>query len=1472
MLIFGSTISNGQVFKGFTHEPQAFYDEMLEIFAAVDKKEAKELMEDRFGPFWLGANPYSPEQQEQIYSIADELQKKRFRPFPFLEIYLTNLMAFPGSSQEGEGFNTYCETLTFLLGKSKSSLEKYLEMTDNLFKNNTFYSSSANSWKSNNPDWKFQFDGKVPSIIFDDLNLVCLAKGDSAVIYATSGVYYPDDERFIGKEGKVTWERAALDPNETYAIIQNPYKISMRSSTFQIDSVLFFNGFFPHPLLGKLEEKVMANVTPEKASFPTFASYDQRLSISDITEKVDYSGGFRMEGASLQGYGTIENPAKLTFKRDNMPQLISYAQFYTITPDRIASQNARVVLILNNDSIVHPSLQLRFINDTRLLSLVRKDEGLSKAPYFDSYHKLDLYFEAFYWNIDDPIIRMGNLMGSSETRAAFESTNYFKSTRYTSLQGIDKVNPLFGIRRYARRVNSDYLDAEGLANSMGFRLENYVPVLVDLTNKGFISYDIPTQSVEIRPKLYDYISAAAGNIDYDVLLFNSSVADGKNAELNLVNFDLMLKGVDQILLSDSQNVAIYPTNGEVNVRKNRNFNFGGVIRSGRFEFYGQEYAFDYDKFQIDLIAVDSCRIYVKDFKPENSGLRRVKNVIEGVGGTLQIDNPFNKSGLQPEFTEYPIFDCDRPSFVYYDNSAIQNGVYEREKVFFELEPFVLDSLDNFATEQISLKGRFVSGGIFPELAENIGIQKDYSLGFVRSTPPEGLPLYGDKAVFKDDIVLNYNGLQGDGALEYLTSVSTSKQFTFFPDSTRGVTDSFVNTAQASIPQIPEAHADKIDFSLFPVENYVSAGVLKAPISMYDGQAELKAGELNLSPAGLIGDGIMEFEGAELESNLITYQLETFDSDTADFRLLALQEANLAFSTNDVNAHIDFANRVGEFKSNGDETKVEFPVNEYICYMDEFKWFMDKNDIALETSREMATDFVIDTELDMSRSNFFSVNANQDSLNFMAPKAVYDLDSYTITADQIPWIRVADAKITPDSGRVVIRRKAKMDPLANATILSNYVTQYHTIEEASVTLLSRFDYVGSGKYTYIDENKQPSLISLTSISVDTSLQTIASGKIAESEQFFLNPHFEFQGAVNLNANDKFLTFAGSTRIIHSCDGLERNWMNFTTKIDPNEVLIPVDTALVDNKGKRVDIGLNLIRDPYEVYGTFLSASRDDRDQSVVTSRGYLYFNKAEQLYEVAAADKLKQKSLPGNYISLGKQSCQLTGQGRLDLAENLGQFELTQIATLKYEPLDEKVDINGSVLLNFFFNDEALEKMETYLTAVPNLKPVDFAKSNYEYAIREMMGLAESDKVISELSLSGTLKKIPDALNKTIFISDVNMTWDPVLESFVSTGEIGIASIGKKQFFRKVPGKFVVEKKASGDIVHLYIEVDDANWYYFTYKRGLMQAFSTDKTFNNILMETKDDKRKQPGTKKDDDFTYMLGSKSKQNIFVDQFMF
>jgi hypothetical protein len=77
------------------------------------------------------------------------------------------------------------------------------------------------------------------------------------------------------------------------------------------------------------------------------------------------------------------------------------------------------------------------------------------------------------------------------------------------------------------------------------------------------------------------------------------------------------------------------------------------------------------------------------------------------------------------------------------------------------------------------------------------------------------------------------------------------------------------------------------------------------------------------------------------------------ADTSDFRLTEGDTASIAFRTDNVNATMKLDERIGEFVSNGSETKVEFPVNQYMCYMDKFKWYMDQGDLELQSDRTAA---------------------------------------------------------------------------------------------------------------------------------------------------------------------------------------------------------------------------------------------------------------------------------------------------------------------------------------------------------------------------------------------------------------------------------------------------------------------------------------------------------------------------------------
>lgn len=998
-----------------------------------------------------------------------------------------------------------------------------------------------------------------------------------------------------------------------------------------------------------------------------------------------------------------------------------------------------------------------------------------------------------------------------------------------------------------------------------------------MNNKGFIEYNINTRYVTLRPKLFGYIENNIGKRDYDVIQFSSEVDNGHNAQLSLLNYELLLKGVENFNLSDSQKVTIYPRNKEVVLRKNRDFTFGGRVFAGNFEFLGSEYSFKYKEFQLDLLKVDSCRIYVEDESLERDaqgkyGKTRVKSVLQDLAGYIKIDAPTNKGGFHSyAYPQYPIFTCTKTSYVYWDDPRIQKGVYKRDKFYYQVEPFTIDSLDNFTKKDLKFSGTLVSGGIFPDIQEPLVLMEDYSLGFTRATGDGGLPAYAGKAKVKADLKLDYSGLKGGGDLTYLTASASSDEFTFLPDSTLGKTSLFVNREQTAKVEIPKASSDITQLAFYPNREQLDISSIDTPIDFFEKDATLE-GTLHLKPTGMTGEGAMKFAGATLTSANFDYFRRRIEADTSAFQLAGMDDgAGIAFKTDNVNSNVDFDKRQGLFKSNSGETKIEFPVNQYICFMDQFTWYMDKSEMDLSSSRKANTDLVIDTSEEEKRSNFFSIAPGQDSLSFLSPRAKYDLKASRLDCQRIDYIIVADSKITPDSGKVVIEKYADMRELQRAQVLSNFVTQYHKVFNATLKIEGKKKYSGSGDIAYIDEAKKEQVIHFEEIKVDTSLQTVAYGLIKPEDQFFLSPAFEYHGKFRMAANSAYLTFEGGTRLLHDCVGLERTFFKFNAEINPLEIYIPVDSAMRDMDMFKLGAGVMVSEtSPMEVYPSFLSKKKDNDDLALIESKGFLFFDKTNRRYLIGSKEKIMQPKLPGNLLVLEADKCNINGDGKLTFNVDYGLVKMTNVGELKYNIAKNELTTGGAMLVQFPMDEGAMKRLAEQVEQWPNLTPVDVSKTMYEKSLVEILGTEKSDKLISELNLSGQLKKVPDELQAAFYIADIKWAWNAADETFQSVGPIGIASMDKKQLFRYVKGKVEIEKRRSADVLRIYLELDGSGaWYYFEYKLGIMNIISGDKEFVTLITNVKDDKRKfeEQNLK----YTYQIvTSKKKRDDFVARF--
>ena len=718
--------------------------------------------------------------------------------------------------------------------------------------------------------------------------------------------------------------------------------------------------------------------------------------------------------------------------------------------------------------------------------------------------------------------------------------------------------------------------------------------------------------------------------------------------------------------------------------------------------------------------------------------------------------------------------------------------------------------------------------------------------------------------------MSWEGLRGDGILKYLTSTTESKDFIFFPDSMNAIAHNFnIEEQVGGEVEYPPVNASNVYVHWEPYKDLMTIKTIDKPMMMYAGDSKF-FGTAYLSPKILTGDGEFKFQAAELSAKLIKFKFHKLNSDTAEFRLKNKGDVadQLAFATNNVKAEINFQERKGVFESNGGGSFIDFPQNQYIAYMDKFTWFMESEDIELSASTKEKAGAGQDVALEGSK--FISTHSEQDSLSFFSKAARYDVKNNIIYAREVQFVPVADAYIYPDSGLVVVEKKAKMRTLENAEILANITTKYHKIYNANVNVFAKKKYSASGDYDYVDENKRKQIVKFTAISADSTAQTYATGEIAEDNNFTLSPNFEYKGDVRLTASNPFLKFTGTARVGHNCEAIPRTWFKFSGDIDPEEIYIPIDTHLVDEKNQKLSASVMLRSDSVSIYSTFLSREMRFSDKRVLPASGFLFYDKGTREYRISNLAKLSQQSLPGNYVSLMVDSCVIYGEGKSDFGVNLGQINITAVGNVTHRLVSDNVNLDLMMLMDFFMDENAMENMAKKMEEFKGLDGVTFDRKTYEKGLAEILGKEEADKLISQVNLYGSFKKFPDAFYKPLFFTDVKMIWNPASRSYQSVGKIGMGNILKKQINKYVDGYIEIEKKRSGDILQMYIELDRQNWYFFSYQRNVMQVLSSDEDFNKIIKEVKSDKRKIKWDKDQDPYSFILSNPSKKKDFLKKF--
>jgi hypothetical protein len=1471
LLLFFCVKGYSQQFKQFTGKPETFTSEILTYVGSPGNDE-QEIIYKSFALLWDSAK-FTPTQKSDILNIAICFVDKKARANPDFYNLLKILNRFKSTEKPINSFDEWLNGVVNYCSNRKltsSFFYRLINSTSLLINQNILYQSPSVVWKVDKGNYSFVSDSGL-FVKFVNVTISAYAKRDSILIYNTQGYYFPASAAWKGKGGLVTWERAGYSRDTVSASLSN-YTINLTKSSYEADSVVFYNKmYFNYKLDGHLEDNVTYITNKATATFPKFVSYKTHFILKNLYKNVNYEGGFSMQGAKLVGSGSETEKARLDFYKNDSLRLSAFSRYFIFRPERVIGINAAVKILLDADSIYHGDLNFTYTTSKNEVSLLKSDNYSAQSPYLSSYHKVDMNFEQLKWNIDEPYMYLTLTPGASFGRAMYESVNFFNTAEFEGLQYYDEMHPLFALKKCALLYNSEKFTAEDFAVFQKKTVEAVRPILFPLSVKGFIFYNAENDEIEIKKKLYDALSSSAGRIDYDVLRFQSAVnAPLENGYIDIRNSDLKINGIPQVFVSDSQNVAIYPKEETILMKRNRSFQYDGRVNAGLFTFFGRNFFFGYDSFKIDLQKIDSIqlRVIIGYDNFQKPIYQDVQNTIEDVTGDLSIDDPNNKSGIK-NFPKYPLFSSKGNSYVYYDRSFIQKGVYKRKNFFFQVDPYLLDSLDNFRKEGMEFKGELHSAGIFPVIPEKLVLQPDFSLGFKHKTPPDGFPIYGGKGQFYNTVILSNRGLRGDGKLEFITSTTISKDFLFFPDSMNTTAPDFTIGAQTGGVQYPQVNAKDVNAHWEPYADKYIVKNNSDPMEIFNKETDIN-GMLNLSSKGLKGAGTIDMTTALSISKDFRLGYSTIDADTSAFKLRSLHSKDFTVLTDDVKAHIDFSTRTGTFHANKDKTFVEFPENKYLSYLEDFNWKMDKKQLEMlsrqnnKPSGEGAKYGFKDN--DLVGAKYVSTKYGQDSLCFISPKAIYDYDKNVINAQMVKYIEVADARIIPYNENVVIEANAVMKTLEKAKIIANTETRFHNFYDGRISITGKYNYTGIAKYDYIDENNKVQVITFNDISVDTSKLTLAKGSITEPDSFYLSPNYAYQGNVTLKAKDKYIHFDGSTKLELGCNTAS-SWIKFDTIIDPIKIFIPIGDKIRDINLKNIYLGTFITTDSIHVYSSFFSGRKNYSDTYISTASGYLYFNKDSQTYVVTTKEKIKNNNLPGNLVSFNRKRCWQHGEGNLNLGIELGQVKLSIAGSTDHDLNKNEITLRTALGIDFTLLDKALETMSNEIDSLAGKDTIDTRQRYFKKLYGNLVDSTVLIKYNEEQTADKPQKKeYPKELQHTLFFNDINFKWDDVSNSYRSNGKIGIGYIDKKVINKYVKGYIEITRKRTGDLMDIFLQIDDRTWYYIAYTRGVLHVQSSNRAFVESIMNMKPENRISKVETGQTPYNYIIATERKKSLF------
>lgn len=1317
-----------------------------------------------------------------------------------------------------------------------------------------------------------------PILRFDAADLNFVTRYDSVFLQNTKGSYSILSQEFVGHGGRFDWSMAGLSADSVYAEFGD-YVFTGTYPRFRADGAqLTYTGKLAAPVEGIFEYKSVRHDTTTDSRYPTFMSYQNNIRMTDLGKDLIYEGGFTLHGPKISSTSASGGDSRI-FVLDSMRlKFKAKATLFEFRDSVITTQKSSIVIIQGIDSIRHPVVRLQYNFKNKFLTVQKDKGGYKDTPFSSSFYHLDFTADIIKWAVQSDSMNISILEARNIVPAYFESSNHYNYDDYRSLgDRVYPFNPLSLVMFYSNkyRLNDFYVD--DLAGHFKRDRNVISGAMTGLAEKGLIGFDRSAGKISVTQKSRHLYNAKLGFKDYDNIILKSVISEGPNAILDFSTNELTVRGVESFKISDSLNVVIEPDSSEIKFLKNRDFIFNGKVFAGNFEYLGKDFIFKYDSFLIHLNTIDSIQFFVKQENsriskgPGSQGKGMASNNLQNTSGTLYINKPRNKSA-KLKFANYPRFSSTKGGEVYFNRDQVLDGAYD-QSVYFSIPSLDLDSLDGADASNITLKGSFVSSGIFPEFEEKMSMQKDLSLGFEHDVPPEGYRLYKGEGRFYNKLTLNQGGIRGNGRIDFLTTTMESDDFIFYPDSVTGAGEKFeIRRETYNGVTFPAVNVEKYQVEWLPKKDSMYVHNIGNPFQFYDNTASLD-GTAIVSNSGVSGSGRLETRGSALNSNAISLRPDSFVARNAQFELQSDDPKKPALYGDDVkvdfNLSEDYAVISPEVEG---EAAIEFPYSQFKTSITEARWDLEKKKITMSKPDGVA----------LENSYFYTTRKELDSLSFMATDAEYDINTSELKVSGIPYIIVADAKITPQNNEVLILENAKIGQLTNTTIILDTLNGYHRLTDGVIDIKSRNAFSGYATYQFVDsrmdtipikmENFRSEKLAIPSArkkDIRYTTHTVANSFIDEAVNLLISPAMYFKGEVTLYAHKPAMELGGYVK--PDLKNAEYNaWIKHSSSADQREVFIDFENALTEG-GKRLESGLYMASADNSLYGFFISGDFNTEDDRFFIPKGHLFFDKFAKEFVIADTAKANGHKFSGQVFRYNDATSNVRFEGRANFTEptddvqvlttvigtgslNDLSFEMNAMMSLNFGTVPSQVfDIMANDFLDiikFLGLPDGQGDPTQLLYKLGDLSGEQAATSYEERSLKEYVPVAGFTKETS----------------RQLTFADLNIKWSGEHRAFYSDGKLGMAGIHRTDLNGAFDGFMEIKKTPEGfDVFNLFIKAAPDSWYFLSYEDSRLLLFSSNEAFNELV-----DKKSNSAKAKVGELVFVPADEEETRAFINRF--